>query len=258
MGSLSFDFTDSRIIVTGSTRGIGMAIAYQLMKSGASVGVTGRDAQALSRIKSEAETSGWICEIFCADLTESNSITSMVEYFADVFGGIDGLVNNAGINICESMGEISADALKQVVEVNLIAPIMLTNAVVPHMKRAGGGRIVTVASLSSVSAFLGHTAYCASKEGLLGFVKVAAMELGPSGITVNAVGPTVVLTELGKETWGVDPKKKRRMESFIPLGRFLEPDDVAGSVLFLLSDAAAMISGEFLLVDGGYMTGKGI
>jgi NAD(P)-dependent dehydrogenase (short-subunit alcohol dehydrogenase family) len=92
----------------------------------------------------------------------------------------------------------------------------------------------------------------------LGYVKVSAMELGSYGITVNAVGPTVVLTELGKEAWDTDPEKRRRMENFIPMGRFLETTDVAPTVLFLLSDAASMISGEFILIDGGYMAGKGI
>jgi 2-deoxy-D-gluconate 3-dehydrogenase len=257
MTKVCYDFTDSRIIVTGSTKGIGKEIAYQLMASGAKVGVTGRDENALSLIQSEADERGWTCDTFPADLSNSESIGPLVHHFASVFGGIDGLVNNAGINICEPLGELSVNSVKQVMEVNLIAPMLLTNAVVPYMKQ-GGGRIVTVASLSSVTAFQEHSAYCASKQGLLGYVKVAAMELGRYGITVNAVGPTVVLTELGKEAWGIDPVKRRKMEQMIPMGRFLETTDVAPTVLFLLSDGAAMISGEFILIDGGYMTGKGI
>lgn len=256
--SASFDFTGSKILVTGSTKGIGKEIAYQLMAGGASVGITGRDSGALASIRAEAKENGWTCETYTADLTDVSNIEPLVEHFVSAFGGLDGLVNNAGINICEPMGNLSAESVKRVVELNLIAPMLLTNAVVPHMKKAGGGRIVTVASLSSVTAFWEHSAYCASKEGLLGYVKVAAMELGSYGITVNAVGPTVVLTELGKEAWDTDPEKRRRMEKAIPLGRFLETTDVAPTVLFLLSDAASMISGEFILIDGGYMSGKGI
>lgn len=258
MANVSFDFSGSRILVTGSTKGIGKEIALQLMANGASVGITGRDEESLAAICSMARENGWICESYAADLTDVSTIKPLVEYFVGAFGGLDGLVNNAGINICEPMGALSAESVKKVVELNLIAPMLLTNEVVPSMKKTGKGRIVTVASLSSVTAFQDHSAYCASKEGLLGYVKVSAMELGSYGITVNAVGPTVVLTELGKEAWDTDPEKRRRMENFIPMGRFLETTDVAPTVLFLLSDAASMISGEFILIDGGYMAGKGI
>jgi 2-deoxy-D-gluconate 3-dehydrogenase len=258
MANAAFDFAGSKILVTGSTKGIGKEIASQLMASGASVGITGRDEKALAMLRTEAEEKGWDCESYAADLTDVSCINPLVEHFVSVFGGLDGLVNNAGINICEPMGGLSAESVRRVVELNLIAPMLLTNAVVPHMKKAGQGKIVTVASLSSVTAFWEHSAYCASKEGLLGYVKVAAMELGSFGITVNAVGPTVVLTELGKEAWDTDPEKRRRMEDFIPMGRFLETSDVAPTVMFLLSDAASMISGEFILIDGGYMAGKGI
>lgn len=255
----TFDFTDFRCIVTGSTRGIGRAIADELARNGAYVGITGRDSLALAEIQKEYQRKGWRHATFACDLSDSAQRQAMVDFFLKTFGGrIDGLVNNAGINILETVGELQEESVGAVFDVNLLAPILLTNAVVPHMKAQKFGRIVNISSLSAVTAFHAHAAYCASKEGLSGFMKVAAMELGPSNITINGVGPTVVLTELGKEAWNSDQEKRRRMEGMIPLGRFLEPQDVVPTVLFLLSEGASMISGQLLLVDGGYMAGKGI
>lgn len=255
--SVSYDFSDRFIIVTGASKGIGRAIARALLSFGAHVGITGRNAQELQEIYTKAHENGHHCEMFVADLADTNQLKQMANYFISLFGKIDGLVNNAGINITEEMGSITEDALRQIVSVNLIAPILLTNELVSAMKGEGGS-VVNVASLSSVTAFTQHTSYCASKEGVLGFTKVAAMELGRYAIRVNSVAPTVVLTDMGKEAWGKDMQKREKMESFIPLGRFLEEDDVVQTVLFLLSEASSMISGECILIDGGYMSGKGI
>jgi NAD(P)-dependent dehydrogenase (short-subunit alcohol dehydrogenase family) len=258
MKAVYYDFSGCSIIVTGSTRGIGWEIARELMISGAQVGLTGRDEQRLKQLSAECRENGWKCVTYCADMTKYKDIVAMIACFARKFRRIDGLVNNAGINIMQSVGELTVDALQEVMQVNLIAPMLVTNEVVPLMKKQGGGSIVNVASLSSVTGFQEHAAYCAAKEGLLGFTNVSAMELGEYHIRVNSVGPTVVLTELGRETWDADKQKRAQMESYIPLGRFVEPEEVASVVLFLLSDGASMISGDFILIDGGYMTGKGL
>lgn len=258
MARMSFDFSDEVIIVTGASRGIGRKIAKELIASGAKVGITGRDGPSLMQLEEELNDTCNRCTSYVADLCDPDQIKQMVAYFLQQFGHIDGLVNNAGINILEPVGSLSADAVSKIISVNLIAPMLVTNEIVTHMRLRKKGSIVTVASLSSVTAFVGHGAYCASKEGVIGFTKVAAMELGKFGIRVNAVGPTVVLTEMGKKTWDVDPEKQAKMKSFIPLGRFVKESEVASVVLFLLSDAASMVSGELILVDGGYMSGKGI
>jgi len=255
---LTYDFSDCSIIVTGSTRGIGWEIARELMIFGARVGVTGRDSDRLAQITLEAEKNGWKCSTCRADMRKAEDIAAMTDQFAREFGRIDGLVNNAGMNIMQSIGSLTPEAIQEVVQVNLLAPMLVTNAVVPYMKRQRGGSIVNIASLSSVTGFYEHAAYCASKEGLLGFTNATASELGRYGIRINSVGPTVVLTELGKEIWDADKQKRERMKSFIPLGRFVKPEEVASTVLFLLSDGASMISGDFILIDGGYMSGKGI
>lgn len=256
--SISYDFTGRSYVVTGSTRGIGATIAFRLAESGAAVGITGRDADLLVRRRNEFLERGFRCEAFAADLSDLGALTAMAEYFQERFPRVDGLVNNAGINVLEGMGELTAAGVEAVIRVNLTAPMLLTNLFCGQMKEAGGGAVVNIASLSSVTAFRRHAAYCASKEGLLGFTKVAAMELGPFNIRVNSLGPTVVLTELGKAAWAADPSKRAAMEAAIPAGRFVEPDEVAEAALFLLSDGATMINGECILLDGGYMSGKGL
>ena len=255
---LSYNFSGKHFVVTGATRGIGAAIARMLAEAGATVGLTGRDAAALGQMKAEFEGKGWRCETAAADLTDQRALAAMAERFITSFPRVDGLVNNAGINVLEGLGSLSFSGVENVLRTNLLAPMMLTDLFCRRMKESGGGAIVNVASLSSVTAFRRHAAYCASKEGLLGFTKVAAMELGPFNIRVNSVGPTVVLTELGKAAWATDPQRRAAMEAAIPAGRFVEPREVADAVLFLLSDRAAMINGEFLLLDGGYMAGKGL
>ncbi len=256
--NIKYDFTGRKYVVTGSTRGIGYEIARQLMAAGAAVGVTGRDQSRLNAIEADCRENGFECYTVGADLTVTSELSALADFFHSKMGRVDGLINNAGINILESADALTPDAVERVIAANLTAPMLLTSLFAAEMKKHGGGTVVNVASLSSVTAFNHHSAYCASKEGLLGWAKVAAMELGPSGIRVNSVGPTVVLTELGKRDWNSDAEKRKRMESYIPLGRFVNPEEVASVVLFLLSDEAAMVNGEFVLIDGGYMTGKGI
>lgn len=256
--NINWDFTGRNYVVTGSTRGIGYEIARQLMAAGATVGITGRDGARLREIEDYCLARGLKCLTAGADLCDVSDLTALADVFIEKMGRIDGLVNNAGINILEPADALSSEAVEKVIKTNLTAPMILSSLFAASMKDAGGGSIVNVASLSSTTAFMNHSAYCASKEGLLGWAKTAAMELGQYNIRVNSVGPTVVLTELGKRDWNADPEKRALMESYIPLGRFVEPEEVASVVLFLLSDEAVMVNGEFILVDGGYMTGKGI
>ncbi|NLZ61832.1 MAG: SDR family oxidoreductase, partial [Acholeplasmataceae bacterium] len=155
-----FDFSNFSCIVTGGTKGIGYEIADLLGRSGAHIGVCARNQNDLAHVVSEFTAKGYHFTTYRCDLTDSDAIKPMVDFFVDEFGGtIDGLVNNAGMNILESMGELRAEAVKQVIGLNLVAPILVTNAVVPYMKKESFGRIVNIASLSSVTGFYDHTAY---------------------------------------------------------------------------------------------------
>ncbi len=165
-------------------------------------------------------------------------------------GGIDILINNAGISFPERIVDLDVAHWDTTIAVNLRAPALTTKVVARGMVERGRGVIVNISSNACMAGIDEHAAYCASKFGLDGLTKVMAVELGPHGIRVNAVAPTVVLTPMGTQVWG-DAAKADPVKAKIPLGRFLEPKEVTDVVLFLASEAAAMIHGETILIDGG-------
>jgi NAD(P)-dependent dehydrogenase (short-subunit alcohol dehydrogenase family) len=171
------------------------------------------------------------------------------------FGGLDVLVNNAGISHPQSVLETDPALFDTTIAVNLRAPALLASAVGKAMVEQGtGGSIITVASAAALAPLPDHYAYCASKAGLVMATKVLARELGPHGIRANSVCPTVVLTEMGQRVWG-DEAKAAPMMARIPLGRFAVPHEVSDAVVWLASDAASMINGVDIPVDGGYTMG---
>ena len=248
--TVTYDFRGKRALVTGATRGIGRTIAMDLARSGCAVAATGRDPEALGALASEIEALGGACETHAADISSASEAISMARHFLRDNGSCDILINNAGINHLERLVDLDVEHWDEVINVNLRAPALISSVVARHMMDRRSGSIVHVASLSSVKGFDEHAAYCASKFGLHGLTQAMAVELGPYGIRVNAVGPTVVLTPLGLKAWG-DPVKADPMKARIPLGRFATVEEVSSAVLFLASDAASMIHGQILLVDGG-------
>ena len=249
--TLRFDFSGKRALVTGATKGIGRTIALDLARSGCDLAVTGRDLEALESLAAEVRALGVSCETRAADLAFADETLAMARHFIRDDRPCDILVNNAGINHLERLVDLDVAHWDDVMNVNLRAPALISSVIARQMVSRGGGAIVHVASLSSVKGFDEHAAYCASKFGLQGLTQVMAVELGPHNVRVNAVGPTVVLTPLGMKAWG-DPAKADPMKARIPLGRFATVEEVSSTVLFLASDAASMIHGQMLLVDGGF------
>src|SRR6056297_714818 len=249
--TVTYDFTGRRAIVTGATRGIGRTIALELARSGCAIAATGRDRLALDSLAAEVEGFGVGCETLVADLSVASEAIAMAEHFVGEDRICDILVNNAGINHLERLVDLDVDHWDDVLNVNLRAPALISSVVARHMISRRSGAIVNVSSLSGVRGLDEHAAYCASKFGMQGLTQAMAVELGPHNVRVNAVGPTVVLTPLGIEAWG-DPAKADPMKARIPLGRFATVEEVSNAVLFLASDAASMIHGQILLVDGGF------
>lgn len=247
-GPYDFTLAGKTAIVTGAASGIGAAIAKAFACCGARVALLDLN---LDTAKAGADALGGEAQAFACDVTNAESINAAVSDVVDAFGSIDILVNSAGIVDLAPAEDLLGTAWSRTIDVNLTGSFLVAQAVGRAMIGAGnGGRVINLASQAGSVAIDGHVAYCASKFGIIGVTKTLALEWGGHGITVNSISPTVVLTELGKKAW--DGPKGDAMKAQIPAGRFAEPEEIAAAAVFLASDAAAMINGADLLVDGGY------
>ncbi len=251
VGNITYDFSGKRALVTGATKGLGREIALKFAEAGCDIAATGRDQGELDSLANEISTMGRRCEIMKADLSSTEETLHMAEHFLEVMQPLDILVNNAGLALLENVVDLDPEHWDTVLDVNLRAPALISKVVANHMIAKGQGVIVNVASAAGVTALKEHAAYCASKFGLVGLSQVMALELGPHNIRVNAVAPTVVMTEMGIKVWS-DPAKSEPMLAKIPLNRFAQPVNIADAVMFLASEEASMINGVVLCVDGGY------
>ncbi|WP_280369931.1 SDR family NAD(P)-dependent oxidoreductase [Nocardia wallacei] len=250
MNSIRLD--GKRVLITGASRGIGADLADAFAGAGATLVLSGRDAEALSaQARKLQEQYGIRAAGVAADLSEPDAPARLAADAAAVFGGLDVLINNAGISHPQLVTDLTAAAFDEVLTVNLRAPALLAAEVGAAMAESGGGAIVTVASAAALRALPEHYAYCTSKAGLVMATRVLALELGPRGVRANSVCPTVVLTDMGRKVWG-EAAKSAPMLARIPLGRFAVPAEVSATTLFLASDLAAMINGVEVPIDGGY------
>jgi NAD(P)-dependent dehydrogenase (short-subunit alcohol dehydrogenase family) len=253
-GALRLD--GKRALITGATKGIGADIARAFASAGAKLVLSGRDNEELGAARSDlAGEYGTEIHTTAVDLAQPDGPAELARRAGDAFGGLDVLVNNAGISHPQPVVDTDPALFDATIAVNLRAPALLASAVGAAMVAAGtGGAIITVASAAALAPLPDHYAYCASKAGLVMATKVLARELGPYGIRANSVCPTVVLTEMGQRVWG-EKAKAAPMLARIPLGRFAVPQEVADTVVWLASDAAGMINGVDIPVDGGYTMG---
>lgn len=243
-----------RSLITGASRGIGADLARAFAEAGAAVVLSGRDGESLARQAEElAVTYGVRTAVVAADLSRSEAPEQLAEQAADVFGGLDVLINNAGISYPEMITDLSAEHLDEVLNVNLRAPSLLAARVGSAMAANDGGSIVTIASAAALRPLPEHYGYCMSKAGLVMATRMLALELGGSGVRANSICPTVVLTDMGQRVWGDHPDKAAPMLARIPLDRFAEPREVSEVAVWLASDAASMINGVDIPVDGGYL-----
>lgn len=253
-GALRLD--GKRALITGATKGIGADIARAFASAGAALVLSGRDDAELSAASTAlADQFGTEIHTAAVDLARPDGPTELAQRAGDALGGLDVLVNNAGISHPQPVVDTDPALFDATITVNLRAPALLASAVGAAMVSQGtGGSIITVASAAALAPLPDHYAYCASKAGLVMATKVLARELGPHGIRANSVCPTVVLTEMGQRVWGAQAKAAP-MIARIPLGRFAVPREVSDTVVWLASDAASMINGVDIPVDGGYTMG---
>jgi len=241
------DLSNKVALVTGSGRGIGKAIALKLAENGATVVINdiGPSAQAVAE---EIQAMGKKSLAVAADVSSAEDVAQMAEKAVATFGSIDILVNNAGINRDQLLIRMSDEDWEKVLAVNLKSVFLCTRAVMKQMLKQRRGRIISIPSIVGLVGNPGQANYAAAKAGIVGFTKSIAREVASRGITVNAIAPGFIDTEM---TQKLSPDQRQELMARIPLGRLGSPEDVASAVSFLASEEAGYITGQVLTVDGG-------
>lgn len=236
-------------LVTGASRGIGREIAFELAREGAAVAVNyaGSEAKALNLVE-EIKAIGRDAFAIQGDVSNSEAVTEMVKATIEMFGKLDILVNNAGITKDNLLMRMKESEWDDVININLKGVFLCTKAVTRQMMKQRSGRIINISSIVGVSGNAGQANYVAAKSGVIGLTKTAAKELSSRGITVNAVAPGFITTDM---TDKLTEDVKTEMLKQIPLARFGEPKDIARTVVFLASEDSSYMTGQTLHIDGG-------
>jgi 3-oxoacyl-[acyl-carrier protein] reductase len=240
-----FDLTGRSALVTGASGGIGGAIAKALHDQGATIALTGRNEDALQKV---ASVLGERAHVLVADLSDSDAVNGLIGNANDAMGGLDILVNNAGLTRDGLMIRMKDEDWAEVLEVNLTAGFRLARATLRGMMKARYGRIINITSVVGQMGNPGQANYVASKAGMTGMTKALAAEVASRGITVNCVAPGFITTAMTESLSG---DQKESMLKRIPVGRFGAPEDIAGCVTFLASEAGGYLTGQTLHVNGG-------
>ncbi|MFA6451293.1 MAG: glucose 1-dehydrogenase [bacterium] len=251
MSETSFQLTGKKAIVTGASRGIGQSIAVALAKAGADVAICSRKQADLEPVAEEIRALGREALPIACHIGKSENIKPFLAQVYEKFGTVDILVNNAATNpIFGPILNAEEWAFDKIMDVNLKGPFLLSLEVGKKMLKEKKGSIINVASVAGITPGLGLGVYSVSKAGLIMLTKVMAHEWGSAGVRVNSLAPGVIKTKFSSAIWSSDVFLKEVVKSY-PLGRIGEPEDVAGACVFLASDAAAFITGQTLVIDGG-------
>ena len=235
-------------VVTGASRGLGAAIAEELAAGGAKVVVNySRSKEPADELVSKIEEAGGEAVAVQADVSDAEQAQKLIDQAIERFNRVDVLVNNAGINIDKTLKKLSVEDWDKVIQVDLNSAFYTVHAVLPHMTEAGGGKIINMSSFVGEAGNIGQANYSAAKAGLLGFTKTAAKELARNGITVNAICPGFIETDM---VAAIPEDARNKLLKTVPLGRFGQPNEIARAVRYLVEDGD-YITGQSLDINGG-------
>lgn len=246
---MELNFKGKTALVTGATRGIGQHIAGELQRLGAELILTGTEASQIERLNKTSQ--GRHIKYLQLDFLDDSSVAKFLESIRQ-YKRINVCINNAGINRINYLTDFPLEDWDKIIKVNLSGPFIISKEVAKIMQKNRYGRIVNIASIFGVITREKRSAYTAAKSGLIGLTKTTALELAPYNILVNSLSPGFILTDLTKRM--LTEKEREELKAAIPLGRLGMPQDVCGPALFLASDLNSYITGQNLIVDGGYVT----
>ena len=247
-----FDLSGKVAVVTGSSRGIGRAIAKVMAEAGAKVVVTSRKAEACEAVAKEINTDGSEAVAVACNVSDKVQVSNLIKEAQSQMGPVDILVCNAAANPAYGpMADIEDRAVEKIFATNVQGPSWLINLVAPQMAESGGGSIILLSSIAGLTGSKNIGAYAVSKAADAQLARNYAVELGPQNIRVNAIAPGLVKTDFARALWEGEDRKTFAAKT--PLGRLGEPEDIAGVAAFLASDAARFITGQVIVVDGGVL-----
>ena len=247
-----FDLQGKVAIVTGGNRGIGLGIARSLARAGASVAIAGRNAEKGAEACDRIGADGGTATFISVDIADEASSRAMISAAASRLGRLDILVNNAGFNIRRTPEEMTVDEFRQVLDTNLVGPFVCAQAAYPHLKAAGGGKIINVSSVAAFITGSRQAAYAPSKAGLVQLTRVLAAAWAKDNIQVNAILPGWVDTDMTAKNSQTIPGFAQQVVARTPASRWGRPDDFAGLAVYLASRASHFMTGSAIVLDGGY------
>ncbi len=238
-------------VITGASRGLGKAMALALAAEGVNIALVARDEAAMADVALLIEEAGAEAACFKTDVTAEAAVEQLQQDVLARFGGVDILINNAGINIRKPVHEFTLEEWRRVNDTNVTSVFLLCRAFVPHMKGKGYGRIVNMTSIMSHISLPGRTAYSTSKAALLGFNRALALELATDGVTVVGISPGPFATEMNLPLMN-NPEANAKFLASIPVGRWGKVEEIGKLVRYICSDDAGFITGTDILIDGGW------